>query len=412
MSYSTLRFGRVPQFLSACAWILTCVSAGLFAQDERSPLPLQKPDDRALLKNQASSLFEVYGPLAQRAAASTVWVWNEKKRQVAVGVVIGKGDQVLTKWSDLSRWRDAPFQCVLGDGKTATAKLTGVYEASDLAILELTGVRWQPISWAESSRLSVGRFVAAVAPNNGVFAAGVVSVAERSLRETDQAFLGIGAEPLPQQKGVIVKEILADSPAAKAGLVVNDVIIRIDQKDIGSPIEFRTAISNKQPGQKVSIVFLRDSSQQAIDVVLSQRAPAAAMPQHRLEVMEHMGGELSEVRDEFAAVVQTDMIIDPEMCGSPVINLQGDVVGLNLSRAGRIRSYIISSQVIQSLLQQPPTPASEAKQLKPAARPKLANRPANVIPLDEEQVERMKNRMRDMENLLEMFDLELQQLRR
>lgn len=412
MSMTQSLADRFTAILAASFMVAATAPSFTMAQSERNPLPLQKPEDRDVLKNQANSLFDLYTPLAEQASSSTVWVWNEKKRQIAIGVVIGNGNQVLTKWSDLARWRDRAFQCVRGDGKTATAKIVGVYEASDLAILELADVRWKPVVWSATSSLSLGHFVAAVAPNNGVFAAGVVSVNERSLREMDQAFLGIGAESHPQQTGVVVKQILADSPAAKAGLVVNDVIIRIDQKEIGSPIEFRTAISNKQPGQQVNIILLRDGKQLNKDVVLSQRAPSTAMPQHRLEVMEHMGGELSEVRDNFAAVVQTDMIIDPEMCGSPVINSRGEVVGLNLARAGRIRSYIISSQAVLALLQQAPTPVSEAKQQQPMSRPRLANRPANVIPLDEDQVERMKNRMREMENLLEMFDQELQQLRR
>ena len=65
-----------------------------------------------------------------------------------------------------------------------------------------------------------------------------------------------------------------------------------------------------------------------------------------------MGSELSETRSGFPLALQHDCPIDPDACGGPLVNLDGDVVGINIARAGRIKSYALPSHVIQELLAQ------------------------------------------------------------
>lgn len=82
----------------------------LVAQD----LPLQKEQDRVVLRRQAGSVFDVVSPIAQRVGNSTVWVWAGGKRQLCVGTVVGDGSQVLAKWSEVARAKGQPLQCVAG----------------------------------------------------------------------------------------------------------------------------------------------------------------------------------------------------------------------------------------------------------------------------------------------------------
>ena len=62
------------------------------------------------------------------------------------------------------------------------------------------------------------------------------------------------------------------------------------------------------------------------------------------------GGKLSNQRRGYPSAVQTDLPIRPEDCGSPVVDLQGRVLGINVARAGRTKSYAIPAKTIEKLV--------------------------------------------------------------
>ena len=64
-----------------------------------------------------------------------------------------------------------------------------------------------------------------------------------------------------------------------------------------------------------------------------------------------MGGERSDFRDGFPSVIQTDIALEPEDQGGPVVTLDGEIIGLNIARAGRIKTYTLPSEVILELLE-------------------------------------------------------------
>ena len=49
-------------------------------------------------------------------------------------------------------------------------------------------------------------------------------------------------------------------------------------------------------------------------------------------------------------VFQTDQILNAKDCGSVVLDLRGQIAGVNIARAGRTDSYAIPARVIADLL--------------------------------------------------------------
>ena len=66
--------------------------------------------------------------------------------------------------------------------------------------------------------------------------------------------------------------------------------------------------------------------------------------------MNRMGTEISEKRSGFSKVLQTDLPIQPQQCGGPVVDLDGNVVGITIARAGRIKTYTLPSAEIEKLV--------------------------------------------------------------
>lgn len=370
-------------------------------------LPLQKEQDRVVLRRQSGEVFDVVSPISQKAGKSTVWIWAGGKRQLCLGTVIGDGSQVLAKWSEVAKARGMALQCVGAENQTYDASVLGVYEDEDLALLQLKGSQLRPVTFSQSDTLALGQFLIAAGPGDVTLGLGVVSVKERVLRDSDQAYVGIAVENANDGAGVVVRQVADDSPASIAGLKEGDIIVSLAGKTVGSTAEFRAQLATFRPGDRVKLDCLRDGQSIAKEMNLAAKKPTGQFPQRRLEVMERMGGEISQVRDGFPAVIQTDMVLHPEECGGPVLNLRGEVIGISAARAGRIRSYVIPAKTIAAMLEKKPVAAELAKVRSADPGPQLS-RTRQVRPrLNRSDMERMRSRMKEMQQFMQRLDEEL-----
>jgi serine protease Do len=73
------------------------------------------------------------------------------------------------------------------------------------------------------------------------------------------------------QKGALVDRVMPGSPADKAGLKPNDVILSIDGKAIASNDELRSVLETHNAGDEVSIELMRDGKRQKLDATLTGR---------------------------------------------------------------------------------------------------------------------------------------------
>jgi len=132
----------------------------------------------------------IRGPLTDFVASMgncTVRVFCDGQK-VALGTVVSKRGEVLTKASELK----GKIECRLADGSSLPARVAGVSEQHDLALLQLEGSlirELKPVLLSMEKTPSVGSFLATVSPAGGVIALGVVSVLPRQLKQ--RGILGI-----------------------------------------------------------------------------------------------------------------------------------------------------------------------------------------------------------------------------
>ena len=75
---------------------------------------------------------------------------------------------------------------------------------------------------------------------------------------------------VPVEKGAVIADVMADSPAEKAGFKHGDAIVAIDGKEMKSSQDVVHHIRNKLAGNQVSVEFYRDAKKQSIDVTLGE----------------------------------------------------------------------------------------------------------------------------------------------
>jgi len=74
-----------------------------------------------------------------------------------------------------------------------------------------------------------------------------------------------------KESGVLVGDIEENSPAAKAGVRVGDLILSVDGKDVASSIELRRALRDKKDGDSARIDVLRGRNRQSLVATVVER---------------------------------------------------------------------------------------------------------------------------------------------
>jgi serine protease Do len=62
--------------------------------------------------------------------------------------------------------------------------------------------------------------------------------------------------------------------------------------------------------------------------------------------------EKSGRRDGFGEVIAHDADLQPDECGGPIFNLDGEFLGLNIARHSRVRSYTLTADVLQQFIEE------------------------------------------------------------
>lgn len=76
---------------------------------------------------------------------------------------------------------------------------------------------------------------------------------------------------ITETKGVLVSDVMDDSPAKKAGFERADVIVEFDGKPMDSPTHLRNDVAQTPLGKKVSIKLIRDKKPKVLDVTIVEQ---------------------------------------------------------------------------------------------------------------------------------------------
>jgi membrane-associated protease RseP (regulator of RpoE activity) len=409
-------------------WVL--IQSGAFAQlEEGEDVPLMSAEERRIVEKQSEAFNQALSETLGTAAKSTVRIWGKQGRssefeKLAYGTVVGDGRQILTKWSEVEPALESLY-VESGSGASFEATVDGVFTEEDLVLLvlgkqlgaesvesSLPAAQFKPVE------LSYGKFVTASQPNGKPAGFGVVSVLERNLRETDRAHLGIIADVEFRGTGVRIQTVQPEYGAAEAGLQVGDVILKVNDRKISGLQELRNEMSDKEPGDTVKLVVETAGKESTVEVLLSNRPMFGQFSGDRLNEMERMGGEPNRVRSGFSRVVQSDMKIQSDQVGGPVVDLQGNIVGVVLARADRTRTYLMGGEAITDLLSGPLDTVAEAQEKTELKRQKLAEQRRELMPRMRlpgkapSDPERSQRHLTDIERLLDRVRDELETLGR
>ena len=137
-----------------------------------------------------------------------------------------------------------------------------------LALLSTLCVASVPAATAQESQESQTRRAQTEGAYTFAFGRGnLLGVSVESVTRENMSGFNLSGEP----RGVVVRELAADGPAAKAGLRKNDVILRFDGEQVSSPQKLQRLINESAPEHTARLTISRGGAEQELSVTLGKR---------------------------------------------------------------------------------------------------------------------------------------------
>ncbi len=281
---------------------------------------------RAYLER-GGGLVRVFETVAAPARASRVRILAQWNVTVGFGTVIHEDGWIFTKASNLASGTTP--RCALPDGTTHDATIHAIDEAHDLALLRVPVRCPVQAKFATDKAFALGQYLVSIGPRSRL-EIGTTSLLPRAGR----GFLGVRLAEERGTEGIRIVEVVDGTAAARDGLRRGDRIMTIAGQSPRSVEHSMRLISSHASGAEVAIGIVRDGAASTVTVQLGGRVePVGA---------EDFGeGDLSIVRSGIANVLQHDARVEPEYIGGPVVDSNGNIVAINIARAGRTRTLAI-----------------------------------------------------------------------
>jgi len=109
---------------------------------------------------------------------------------------------------------------------------------------------------------------------------GISPLMLREFAAGDHGYLGVKLQGLNEQlgdyfgveggEGVLISEVIEDSPAAEAGLKAGDVVVKLDDKQITGTPDIYEFMADRKEGDEVTVTVLREKRERNVTVTVGE----------------------------------------------------------------------------------------------------------------------------------------------
>jgi len=308
---------------------------------ENEPFPLSLSRNR--FRNGEETL-RAFAPVSEATRFSIVKL-NVDGETVALGAVVDTDGLVLTKASEL---KPGKLTCWLAIEKEVNAELLCIDDEEDVALVRVHAQDLKPIRWA-TEEVSVGQWVVTPGIAETPHAVGIVSALPRRIRPA-RAFLGVKLDfgtTVPR-----IESLLPGLGAEKAGLKPGDVIVALNSTTVTNREQVFEELREFRAGQTVKVRVQRAEDQfEAAVRLMPSGSGQLGQESSREQRLSQLGAQVSLRAGGFEQAIEHDTVLPPWLCGGPLVNLEGEVIGLNIARASRVTTYALSARLVNRILE-------------------------------------------------------------
>lgn len=310
------------------------------------PAILAGTDDSLLdpqLRLNGARVQQAFGQTQGIAQKATVKLLRNEK-VIAHGTVIDPGGFVLSKASACIGAR----YLLTNSGIRLPVKARKRDEACDLVLLEVirSGHDWPTLHWSDKNGSTDARWAISASPELDEIRLGLFGGKARPIGREGGVMGVVLSDDNQSEKGILVLEVIPQSAADRAGLKINDRILKIDHRSVRSKQQVNHAMQKKDPGDLLLLHINRVDEVIVRRVTLGHRSVTFDLFNRNLL----MSGPTSKRKDNFPLVLQHDIPLYRNNMGGPVFNLEGECVGINIARVDRVTNFALPRAVLDPIL--------------------------------------------------------------
>lgn len=308
-----------------------------------SPLAAQYSLE-APLRSTGAQLLQVFEP--QRAVLQTSSALiRDGREESGYGVVVSAEGHILTKASEFERLSNPTV--IIDREQFKSVDMLAVDPQWDVCLIKVDAQGLKPVEYARTSDLPLGSWVM----GNGASSLfkrrllmGVISAKPHRIPPAGGLVMGVSLKQ--EEKGLVVQEVEERGGAHAAGIRKGDVLVEADEKKVSAIEELVEILKGHHTGSQVLIQAMRGDEKMEFSVRL--------MPSHQMKPPPNrndmMSGDFSERRSDFPRVVQHSILGNSTSVGGPLLNLEGQCIGMDIARANRAESFAIPVEELQQIV--------------------------------------------------------------
>jgi S1-C subfamily serine protease len=274
---------------------------------------------------------------------------------IGYGLAVHRDGFIVGKYSDLV-FGDEPLVVIGPNGRRFDAQVVAHDKDLDLGLLKIETENLKPIIFATGQKPEVGSFVFAVGNAATPLSVGVRSLGDyiSKIGRSDRPFLGV-VLARGDSEGVEIISVRENTGASYARLRAEDVITAVDGVEVKTRQGLIDLIRDRAIGEKVELKFTRNGVTKTVTASLG-RLPGVGADAGGAPRKGHRA--LSRRTSGFGRVIQHDGIVYPEQCGSALVDVEGRVIGMNISRSDQTKTYALPADVLHKATKRLITEAS------------------------------------------------------
>ena len=278
--------------------------------------------------------------LTEKVSPSIVLISSLDKTPLTHGVIIKEDGFIISKFSELN---DKDYQVLLPNQKRYHAVFVGSDKETDLALLKIKAEDLKAVNFEGDFPQQKANWL--VSPLFGLSSKiGIVSSVTRSITRVSGVIgIMLGDEV---KEGIVINGAVEKGPAHTAGVRTGDILMKVDGKEMLKREKLFEYLKDKSPGTKVVITVKQNGNELLREILLGDRNQTFGMFNRNLE----MSGTVSKRVDGFNKIIQHDIPIEHFETASPLLNIDGNVIGLNIAKVNRSEAYALPNSEIRSAI--------------------------------------------------------------
>jgi serine protease Do len=287
--------------------------------------------------------LRAFAPVSEAAHYSIVKL-NVDGATVALGTVVDTNGLALTKASELKKGK---LTCWLATEKEVSAEVLGIDEDEDLALVRVHARGLKPIRWADGE-VAIGQWAITPGIADTPQAVGIISALPHRIRPP-RALIGVQFDFRATKP--TIDTILTGLGAEKAGLKPGDIIVAVNAQMVTNREQVVEALREFREGQIVKLRVQRKETQFTAEVrMMAPKAGQSEDAANSSRRFSRVRGDISQRAEGFEQAIEHDTVLQPWLCGGPLVDLDGKAIGINIARASRVSTYALPSRLVKRVL--------------------------------------------------------------